>query len=394
MEQKSGCDKLIDSFSVLKEFRGGYSIQYPLNEIIFLTICSVLSGFSEWDEIVDFGEEKIHWLRKYHPYDNGIPSHDTINRVMGMIDYRAFEECFVNWATMDIQLSKGVVINIDGKKLRSSATKKDQQTAHREGGKSAVHLVEAWCGALQMCLAQYKTADKSNEITAIPVILDWLEMKGCIITIDAMGCQRSIASKIIDKEADYILALKGNQEGLQLATIEAFSQVEAGSNLEKYHEQAETGHGRKEKRVCRVLPADTIPSEIVKEWKGLASIVEISSERTVLSTMKQETEIRYYISSLNDSAEGFNKKIREHWLIENQLHWTMDVVFKEDASSKRSRNSAQNFGLIRRIAINVLKNNPEKISLQRKMNKCAMSDDYREKIMLAIVGKKSENNSV
>lgn len=387
MESKDGCHRLIESFEVLKDARGGYSIQYPLIEIVFLTVCSVLSGFSDWDEVVDFGQEKLAWLRKYLPYKRGIPSHDTLNRVMGMIDYRAFEQCFVNWATMSIELPKGVVINLDGKKLRSSATKQEQQTAHKDGGKSAAHLVEAWCSAFQICLAQYKTASKSNEITAIPVILDWLEISGCVVTVDAMGCQRDIASKIVGKGGDYVLALKGNQESLHLAVIEAFEQTGAEATLGAVHEQVERGHGRTEKRTCRVLSAQDVPWwGKPEEWEGLKSILEVCSQRTVMSTKLLQTEKRYYISSLCDTAEGFNQKIREHWQIENQLHWSLDVTFGEDASRKRSRNSAQNFGLIRRIALNVLKSHPEKISLHRKMNKCAMSDSYREMLLHTIVG--------
>lgn len=392
MDKKNGLDRLITTFTEVQDPRGGHSIEYPLNEILFLTICSVMSGFSEWDEVVDFGNEKLFWLQGYLPYKNGVPSHDTLNRVMGMINYRAFEESFVAWATMDIKLPKGVLISIDGKKLRSSASKMEQQTPHNAGGKSAVHLVEAWCGAFQMCLAQYKTADKSNEITAIPVILDWLEIKGCTITIDAMGCQRNIASKIVEKGADYILALKANQESLQLAVIEAFKEKEIGTEL---HERTEIGHGRKEKRVCRVLSSSSIPKSLAEEWDGLKSIVQISSERMILSTKKPESETRYYISSLLDDPESFNRKIREHWQIENQLHWTMDVVFDEDASRKRSKNSSQNFALIRRMVLNMLKNNPEKISVNRKMNKCAISDSYREKILVETIGKNAnENNSV
>jgi predicted transposase YbfD/YdcC len=394
MDKNNGFDNLITSFEVLIDPRGGYSITYPLNEILFLTISSVISGFSEWEEIADFGKEKIDWLRGYLPYKNGIPSHDTLNRVLGMINYRAFEESFVNWTTTGLQLPEGVMIHIDGKKLRSSVSKMAQQTAHDAGGKSAVHLVEAWCGEFQMCLAQYKTADKSNEITAIPVILDWLEVKGCTITIDAMGCQRSIAAKIIKKEAHYILSLKGNQEALQSAVMAAFSGEQMDIDTD---EKVEVGHGRKEIRRSRVLPASIIGQNTAEQWAGLQSIVEICSERTIMATKRVEKETRYYISSLSDNAEIFNRKIREHWRIENQLHWTMDVIFNEDASRKRSRNSAQNFALIRRMALNILKSNDEKISINRKMNKCALSDTYREKNLTAIIGKKDkgrESNKV
>lgn len=395
MEPKNGCEALIFAFKGLEDARGGPSIQYPLIEIIFLTVCSVLSGYSDWDEMVDFGEAKLAWLRQYLPYKNGIPSHDTLNRVMGMIDHRAFEQCFVNWATMSIELPKGVVISLDGKKLRSSATKQEQQTAHKEGGKSAVHLVEAWCGAFQMCLAQYKTADKSNEIKAIPVILDWLALKGCVVTIDAMGCQHLIASKIVGKEADYILALKGNQEGLCLAVAEAFDKAGVDEGLASFFAHSERGHGRLEKRSCRVLPAQNIPWwGNPQDWTGLKTIVEICSERTILASGQKQTEKRYYISSLANNAEDMCRKIREHWNIENQLHWTMDVILREDDCRKRSRNAAQNFGLIRRTALNILKSHPEKISVKRKMNKCAMSDDYRESLLMKILdGKPAKPDS-
>lgn len=393
MEKNNGFDKLIVSLSQLEDPRGGYSISYPLSEILFLTLSSVLSGFSEWDEIIDFGTEKIDWLRKYLPYKNGIPSHDTLNRVMGMINYRSFEEVFVHWTTMDLKLPEGVVINIDGKRLRSSASKMEQQTSHSAGGKSAVHVVEAWCGAFQMCLAQYKTADKSNEITAIPVILDWIEVKGSTITIDAMGCQKTIASKIIKKEADYILALKDNQKTLKETVIEAFRKSENQDNGTElsYYEQEENGHGRIEYRKSRILPCSMLPKDMVEGWEGLKSIIEINSKRIIVSTKQTETQTRYYISSLLDSPEVFNQKIRGHWQIENQLHWTMDVAFDEDASRKRSRNSAQNFAIVRRMALNILKNNPEKISMNRKMNKCAMSDTYRDKNLQVIMGKKDKD---
>lgn len=352
---------------------------YPLIEILFLTTSAVLSGFEEWDEIVDFGEEKIGWLRKYLPYENGIPSHDTVNRVISLIDHRAFEECFVNWATMDIELPQGTVISIDGKKLRGSATKKEQQTPHAQGGKSALHIVHAWCHELQMCLAQYKTDTKSNEITAIPVILDFLEISGCIITLDSMGCQKKIASKIVDKKADYIMGLKDNQEALSLAVFTAFNEHDEQANMDKelWEEQ---NHGRKESRRCRVLPAELLPEWAkAPDWEGLKSVIEIQSKRIVLSTGVEENETRYYISSLAVNSHAFNRLIRSHWNVENQLHWSLDVIFGEDHSRKRARNVAQNFSTILKIAINLLKAQPDKISVNRKRNKCALSDQYREK---------------
>jgi predicted transposase YbfD/YdcC len=380
-EKQTSLERFEESFGSVKDPRIDRSKLYPLIEILFLTVTAVLSGFEEWEEIADFGAEKLNWLRKYLAYEHGIPSHDTINRVISMIDHRSFESCFINWATMDIELPEGTVISIDGKKLRGSATKKDQQTAHSQGGKSAVHLVHAWCHDLQLCLAQYQTESKSNEITAIPVVLDFLEISGCIITLDAMGCQKAIAEKIVDKNADYIFSLKDNQESLSLATFTAFEthnkQAEANRD-----ERATKDHGRKESRVCSVLPAHLLPEWANKdEWKGLASIIQIQAQRTILSTGVVENETRYYISSLAVDTSTFNNLIRSHWNIENQLHWSLDVVFGEDQSRKRIRNAAANFAIIRKIALNLLKAIDERISINRKRNKCAMSDQYREKTL-------------
>jgi len=381
-EEENGFDKLIKSFEELEDPRGGYSIQYPLQEILFLTVSSVVCGHSEWEEIVDFGLEKIDWLRKYMPFKRGIPSHDTINRVIGMIDYRAFEKSFVNWTTSGLILPKGVVINIDGKKISSSASKKEQQTAHSKGGKSAIHLVNAWCSEFQMCLAQYKTEVKSNEIKAIPVILDWLEIKGCIITLDAMGCQWEIAEKIHGKQADYIIALKGNQGKLSESVKAIFENKSIDEQSKNYYKKKETGHGRIETRKCRVIEVESIPGwKTDKDWKGLKSIIEIEAKRTIVTLDQTQTEKRYYISSLISNAEHLNNTIRGHWQIENQLHWTLDVQFFEDGSTKRVGNTSQNFGLIRKFGLNILKGLEEKISMKRKMKKCALSDLYREKTL-------------
>ncbi len=370
---------LIEAFGPLKDPRIDRSKVYPLMEIVFLSVCAVLSGFEEWDEIVDFGEEKLSWLRKYLPYEQGIPSHDTLNRVISLVDDRAFEHCFIDWVEMSITLPEGVVIHLDGKGLSRSATIQQQQTPRAKGGKGAVHVLHAWCSELQVCLGQYKTETKSNEITAIPALLDLLEISGCLITIDAMGCQKTIAEKIIGKEADYLFGLKENHEALHLAASSAFE--EQGERLDS-DIQTEQNHGRREIRQCRVLPASALPQwGHGATWKELQTIIEIRSERYVLASSKLEKETRYYISSLQGGAAAFNHLVRSHWSIENQLHWSLDVQFGEDDSRKRVRNAAQNFSTIRKIVLNLLKANPEKISINRKRNKCALSDTYREKML-------------
>lgn len=234
---------LIESFASLEDPRIDRKKLYPLMEIVFLSVCAVLSGFEEWDEVVDFGEEKLDWLRKYLPYEHGIPSHDTMNRVIFLVDDRAFEQCFIDWVEMSISLPEGVVIHLDGKALGRSATIKQQQTPRSKGGKGAVQILHAWCSELQVCLGQYKTETKSNEITAIPALLDMLEVSGCLITIDAMGCQKTIADKIIAKDADYLFGLKDNQEALSLAVFTAFNEK---AQADQTDTQTDQNHGRKE----------------------------------------------------------------------------------------------------------------------------------------------------
>jgi predicted transposase YbfD/YdcC len=385
-------DRLIAAYSNLKDPRIERSKLYPLNEIVFLCISAVISGFQDWDEIVDFGIEKIDWLRKYLPYEHGIPSHDTVNRVISLLDYRVFETCFINWTTMDLTLPSGVQICIDGKSLRGSATKMEQQLPHNQGGKSAVHIVHAWCNDLEICLGQYKTEAKSNEITAIPALLELLEIGGTIVTIDAMGCQKTIAKAIIGENADYIFGLKDNQEVLSLCAFAAFNPEglvdetlfikETQQPLTATAINEKNNHGRKETRTCRTLKADALSDYAnAAEWSGLKTIIEITATREILATGKVEKETRYYISSLDKTPEDFNTLIRSHWGVENKLHWTLDVTMGEDQSRKQIRNAAQNFSTFRKIALNMLKANPEKISINRKQNKCAMSDQYREKTM-------------
>lgn len=388
-ENRVSLQKLITVFEGVPDFRIDRHKKYTLGEILFLTLSAVVSGFTEWEEIADFGNEKIDWLRGFYKYENGTPSHDTINRVISLLDTRAFEERFISWATQDIRLPNGTVINVDGKKLRGSATKKEQQTPHSQGGKSAVHLVQAWCNELQLCLGQYKTEDKSNEITAIPALLEWLDLRGCIITIDAMGCQKAIAQQVISQEADYVLGLKSNQSKLKKAVTGLFEEagtineqeLKLETSPEHIEEQISRGHGRLERRVCRVLPAYLLGEELQLEWAGLQSLVEITANRYVMATGQFSLERRYYISSLKAGAAEFNRVVRGHWAIENNLHWSLDVQFKEDQSRKRAHNAAANFGIILRFALGLLKNYPEKISIKRKRNKSAMSDKYREDVL-------------
>ena len=254
----------LEDFAKVPEPRLVRSRKYELLEILLLCVSASVSGYEEWDEIVDFGHAKLPWLRTYLPYAAGIPSHDTVNRVMGLIDTRAFEKCFIEWVKRSITLPSGAQICFDGKRLRRSASARQQQTAHADGGQSAVHLLHAWCDELGVCIGQYQTADKTNEITALPALLELLDVRGCVVSMDAMGCQKSVVTALIHAGADYVLALKDNQPTLSAAAQAAFA-VAAAAQPAAIFTDAKPLHGRTETRTVRVLPAHLVETYAPKE---------------------------------------------------------------------------------------------------------------------------------
>jgi predicted transposase YbfD/YdcC len=373
---------LLDHLNEVPEPRQSGKIAYPLDEILFLTISAVVSTCSEWDEIVDFGEDKLEWLRLYRPYLNGIPSHDTLNRVMSLIDPIAFEQMFVTWVNRNIKLPEGTLISIDGKKLRSSASKLEQHTAHIDGGKSAVHLVEAWCSDLSLCLSIRQVAEKTNEIKAIPLILKDLDLEGCVVSIDAIGCQKEIVKTIVTCDANYVIGVKDNQPTLASGVEDAFKSYAEHCAGDQYAKESTVDHGRIEERICRVLSAELLPEWVPKhDWAGLNTIIQIQSQRVVMANGYVGQDTRYYISSLRLPADQIATYVRGHWGIENQLHYMLDVFWGEDSSRKRVDNAAANFGTVLRIAHNLVKTHPEKISVKRKRKKADRTDSYREQIL-------------
>jgi predicted transposase YbfD/YdcC len=365
---------LIEHFGELPDPRVDRTKKHKLIDILFLTLAAVLCGCDEWEEIQAFGEKKEGWLRKYLELPNGIPSHDTINRVISALDPKLMQECFVQWVRSIATVSKGEVVSIDGKRLCGSGT----------AGKAAiVHMVSAWSDANNLVLGSYKVDDKSNEITAIPKLLEMLDLSGCIITIDAMGCQREIAEQIVDHQAHYILAVKDNQAHLFDDVKEAFA-YERQANI-SMDVQSSLGHGRIEKRTCRVI---TDPDWICKSggWKELTSLVELTAERTDKKTGAYQKEVRYYISDLVQSAKAFNHCIRSHWGIENRQHWTLDMAFSEDESRKRAGNAAENFATINRLALNLLKTDATtKASIKRKRKMAGWDDQYLEQLLAKLI---------
>lgn len=357
------------SFSTLPDPRRTIKghFKYPLDEILFLVISAVLCGADGWVSINTFGKKKLAWLRQYLPYENGIPSHDMLGKVFALIDPVEFNRCFSHWINSISTLTDGQVIAIDGKTLCGSAS----------AGRPAFHLVSAYAAQNRLCLAQQCVAEKSNEITAIPVLLDMLAIQGCVVTIDAMGCQKEIAQKILDKQADYILMVKDNQKGLK----EQIEKVFTLENSSHSHRQTDMGHGRIEKRECDVIQKLDFLDER-SHWPGLQSIVRIKSERAEKKTGKISIETRYYISSLKQGAAQFNAKIRQHWTIENNLHWSLDVLFNEDALLMKKGNSAVNFSIINKMALALLdKEKSTKMSKPSKRLTAALDDDYRSLVI-------------
>jgi predicted transposase YbfD/YdcC len=344
------------------------NFQYPLEEILFLNISAIISGFTQWKEIVYFGEEKIDWLRKFFSFKNGIPSHDILNGLFNRLDTKEFNACFMNWVNSIVVHSEGRVIAFDGKTIRGNASNLSD---------SKIHIISAFCARNEISLGQIKVNEKSNEITAIPDLLDLIAVKGCIVTIDAMGCQKKIAEKIIEKKADYILMVKDNQANLK----EQIEKVFGIQKPEMIDVEEDLGHGRIEKRTCEVITKlDFLDDK--EDWESLHSIIKITSERTNKKTSVYSCETRFYISSISENAKLINNSIRSHWAIENNLHWTLDVVMKEDGQLNYIGNAPENMNIMRKTAMGMLvQEKTVKESKNIKMVKALLSDTYRELIL-------------
>jgi len=363
MNTKKNSSTIFPYFSEMQDFRINRKKQHLLTDIITITIAAVLSGMKSYDEIEDFGLAREDWLSSFLELPNGIPSHDTFNRVFSHMDPVKFEACFRNWVDSILESHAGGLISIDGKTVRG---------AKNHGVKSPVHMVSAWASDRNIVLGQVRVDEKSNEITAIPELLKSLFIKGSLISIDAMGCQEDIAECIIKGEGDYLLAVKNNQHSLYENMEDSFRFLKTTS----YDENIDIGHGRIEMRKCTVM-ADLTHVEAPQRWKSLSVLIKMESERYFKASGKMEKSIRYYIGSKPANASFYQQNIRGHWEIENKLHWTLDVDFQEDADRKRNKNAAQNFSLVNKVAINILKNDQTKnISLRRKMNIAALDLNY------------------
>src|SRR5215468_591922 len=348
---------------------------YPLEEVLLLCLLAVLAGAETFVDIARFGQKKIALLRRFLPFRDGTPSHDHLGDIFATLDAREFQRRFVTWVAKLIGVSADVVA-IDGKTLRGSS--------HKKGGKAAIHMVSAFAARQRLVLGQVKVADKSNEIIAIPALLDMLAIEGAVVTIDAMGCQRDISQKVIDKKADYIFALKGNQGTLR-EDAEVFAAEQKANGFKdtkiSQHKTIDADHGRIETRTYTVIhDVDWLQDN--HQWPGLKSVVMVESEREIPATAKDpakiERETRFYITSLVWLAGQIAPAVRGHWMIENGLHWMMDMMFRDDECRVRTDNAPANFTTIKHIALNLirLKSSGKKDSMSTRRFVASWDDDY------------------
>jgi predicted transposase YbfD/YdcC len=358
-------------FAKLKDPRRAHRRLHLLQDILVIALCAVIAGAQDWQEIETFGRKRHDWLKRFLELPNGIPAHDTFQRVFDRLAPHTFHQCFQGWVQAVSQALRIKHIAIDGKTLRGSGTAK----------LGPLHLVSAWATAQRLSLGQVAVDTKSNEITAIPALLDLLDVHGALVTIDAMGCQKAIAQKIIDGGGDYILTVKENQEHL-LADIQqaigAAGETDfAGLQYDTY-ETRERGHGRQEYR-CYTVLHHTDGLRNAADWAGLTTIGFCYSERTVAGVSSEE--VRYFIGSRKAGAKVYGKALRGHWGIENTLHWQLDVTFDEDRNRVTKRNGAENLALLRRLTLSLLQGHPAKLSIAKKRFAAALDTDFLEEIL-------------
>ena len=364
---------LLDHFASLEDPRVERNQRHALLDIVLLTVCAVVSGADGWEAIEDFGREKLEWLRRFALFENGVPSHDCVANVISRLTPKGFGDCFRSWTQAVAGTTGGEIIAVDGKSARASRD--------RRRGRLPLHMVSAWACRNRLVLGQEATEEKSNEITAIPKLLELLELKGCIVTIDAMGCQRAIAEQIRAQGGDYVLGLKGNQSTLQESVEDFFATALAGTFAgvaHDFHEEIDKDHGRLEvRRYWITEDLRTLPDNPL--WAGLRSIGLVERRCTVGTT--ETVEPRYFINSIPAQARAFAHAVRGHWGVQNRLHWRLDVIFHEDASRIRKGNAPAIMTAIRHRSLNLLEQEPSRLRMSQKRRKAAWNDDYRAKVV-------------
>lgn len=369
-------DTFLSHFNSITDPRIERCKKHNLLDILLLSISAVMSGATGWEDIEDFGHLKLDWLRKYRNFENGIPRHDTIARVLCRLKADEIESAFQSWISSLIKVTGCDVIAIDGKTARRSFSTKDR--------KNALHTVSAWSCQHQLVLGQTAVDAKTNEITAIPELLTMLDIENSIITLDAMGCQEKIAKQIIQQKADYILALKGNQSGMQ-AELEAWwhkvRREGFSDNNYAEHTQIDTGHGRIETRTCEQILINKPWLSKAYRWPGLKSIIKIHAHVHNKSTGKETIETRWYITSLGLNAEQALHAVRSHWQVES-MHWVLDMTFREDESRIRKERGPLVFNILRKISMALFKQDETKTaSMARKKKMAGLDNDYRSTLL-------------
>ena len=357
----------LNHFKDLPDPRQPGKIVYPLAEVLLLCLLAVLGGAETFVDIARFGEKKIDLLRRFRPFRDGTPSHDHLGDIFATLDAAAFQRCFVAWVAA-VTGAPAELIAIDGKTLRRSFQKK--------GAKAPIHMVSAFAARQRLVLGQVKVAEKSNEIIAIPALLDMLAIAGAIVTIDAMGCQRDIAQKILDNKADYVLALKGNQGTLR-EDVEVFVAEQKANGFKdtkvSRHQTVDGDHGRIETRTYTAIHEVAWLQER-HNWPGLRGVVMVESTREIGDKIERET--RFYITSLVWLAHALGPVIRGHWAVENSLHWVMDMIFRDDECRVRTNHAPANFTTLKHMAHNLMRKAPGKDSMRLKRKVAAWDDDF------------------
>ena len=361
-------------FKDMPDHRQKGKVVYPLDEILLLCLLAVLAGAETFVDIARFGEKKLELLRRFRPFRDGTPAHDHLGDIFATLDAQAFQRCFVAWVAA-LTKTPAEVIAIDGKTSRRSYQKK--------GSKEPIHMVSAFAARQRLVLGQLKVSEKSNEIVAIPALLDMMAIEGAVVTIDAMGCQRGIANKIIAKKADYIIALKGNQGTLH-EDVKVFAAEQKANGFKdttiSRHETVDGDHGRIETRTTTMIH-DVQWLQERHDWPGLKGVVIVESQRGIDGKITRET--RYYITSLSVPAQTIGPMIRDHWAIENSLHWVMDMVFRDDECRVRTDHAPANFTTLKHMANNLARRAPGKDSVRLKRKTAAWDDDFLASLVAA-----------
>jgi predicted transposase YbfD/YdcC len=363
-------ERLVGHFEAIVDPRCCRKVEHRLTDILVIAVCAVIACAESWNDIALYGRSKLAWLRTFLALPNGIPSHDTFRRVFMLIDPDAFEAGFTTWVGSLVGGFAREVVAIDGKTLRRSFD--------RGRGRSPLPVVCAWASAQGLVLGQRCVGDTSNEITAVPELLDRLALRNSIVTLDAMGCQTAIAERILERGGDYLLALKANHPTAHAAVAEHFDRrrFRRGAAGRADCDAFDDGHGRLVRRRVFASPA-AAELEALSAWPGLHTVLAVEAIRSVNGTSKVEAEIRYFLSSCRDDPAVLAQAIRAHWGIENALHWVLDVTFREDDSRVRDRTAARNLAILRKIAINLVgRDRSSKASMRAKRKRAAWNDNY------------------